>query len=150
MPPAYPMNAARAGVCGTVYVILRVGRDGKVEDAIAEQVNLKVLVSEVSMDRWRGVLSKAALAKSSEWTFILPTKGDEVDEPFWLVRVPVDFLLPGQMPPKFGEWEAYLPGPRQSAPWLGAIDTSLGADAVAEGSIQPVGAGPKLLTPIGG
>ncbi|HEY5850318.1 MAG TPA: energy transducer TonB [Lysobacter sp.] len=149
-PPIYPLNAADAGIAGTVYVILRVGRDGRIEDAIAEQVNLAVLVSEDGQERWRRVLAKAALDAATRWMFDPPTRGDEADEPFWLVRVPVSFLLPGRQLPKYGEWETYLPGPRQSAPWLGAIDTSLGADAVADGAIQSIGAGPKLLTPLGG
>ena len=46
-PPNYPESAARVGVAGTVYLLVRAGRDGKVNDAIAEQVNLKVVGSEV-------------------------------------------------------------------------------------------------------
>ncbi|UNK48471.1 energy transducer TonB [Lysobacter sp. S4-A87] len=149
-PPQYPMDAARAGVRGTVYVLVRVGRDGSVEDAVAEQVNLKVIDTEVGMDRWRQMLAKAALRASGAWTFSPPTRGDEVDAPFWIVRVPVDFVLADEKSPRYGQWVAYVPGPRQRAPWLGDIDTSLGADAVAAGSIQPLGTGPKLLTPIGG
>lgn len=148
--PAYPLMAARSGVTGTVYVLARVGRDGRVEEAIAEQVNITVLVNEDSQARWHRILAKAALAAADDWTFEPPTEGDEVDDPFWLVRVPIAFLMANQQGPKYGEWENYLPGPRQSAPWLGAIDTSLGADAVADGTIQPLGTGPKLLTPIGG
>ena len=149
-PPAFPLNAAHAGVSANVYVVARVGRDGRVEDAIAEQVNMTVLVSEEAQTRWSRILAKAALDASAKWTFEPPTVGDEADDAFWLVRVPVSFFRPGQQEPKYGEWEDYLPGPRQSAPWLGAIDTSLSADAVADGSIQPLGTGPRLLTPIGG
>jgi TonB family protein len=149
-PPRYPMDAARAGVAGTAFVMVRVGRDGLVQDAIAEQVNLKVIDSEAGMNRWRRVLGEAAVRGAAEWSFNPPTRGEDVDAPFWLVRVPVDFYLDPVKPPKYGQWDSYVPGPRQSAPWLGAIDTSLGADAVAEGTIQPLGTGPKLLTPIGG
>ncbi|MGO4221294.1 energy transducer TonB [Lysobacter sp. TAF61] len=149
-PPAYPMDAASAGVYGTVYLIVRIGRNGNVEDAIAEQVNMKVIDSEAGLERWRRVLAKAAVRGASAWTFTPPTRGDEVDAPFWLARVPVDFVAHDAKPLKYGEWEAYVPGPRQSAPWIGAMDTSLGADAVANGAIQPLGTGPKLLTPIGG
>ncbi|HEY5804526.1 MAG TPA: energy transducer TonB [Lysobacter sp.] len=149
-PPTYPMDAASAGVYGTVYVIVRVGRNGNVEDAIAEQVNMKVIDSEAGLERWRRVLAKAAVRGAGAWKFTPPTRGDEVDAPFWLARVPVDFVAHDSKPLKYGEWEAYVPGPRQSTPWLGAMNTSLGADAVANGSIQPLGTGPKLLTPIGG
>ena len=36
-PPRYPDEAARTGVGGTVYVVAKVGRDGRIEDAIAER-----------------------------------------------------------------------------------------------------------------
>ncbi|HEY5850319.1 MAG TPA: energy transducer TonB [Lysobacter sp.] len=149
-PPVYPMDAARAGVGGTVYVVVRVGRNGNVEDAIAEQVNLKVIDSEAGMDRWRRMFAQAAVRGASAWTFDPATSGDEIDAPFWLVRVPVDFVFRGDRGPKYGTWESYVPGPRQSAPWMDSVDASLGADAVAAGSIQFLGTGRKLLTPISG
>jgi hypothetical protein len=147
-PPRYPELAGASGVGGTVYVVVRVGRDGKVEDAMAEQVNLRVVDTENGMARWRDMLAQAALRGVRNWTFVPPTKGDEVDEPFWLARVPVDFLLHDQETVKPGKWEAYIPGPRQTAPWLGGVDTSLGADAVAGSGIFPVKGGPRLLTPL--
>ncbi|MDR7135575.1 TonB family protein [Lysobacter niastensis] len=149
-PPSYPQVAAMSGVRGTVYVVVRIGRDGRVEDAIAEQVNLKVVDSEAGMTRWRNSLAKAAVLGARKWTFNPPTQGEEVDKPFWLARVPVDFYLNDEKPASYGQWEAYIPGPRQSTPWMGAMDASLGADAVAGGGMHPIGAGPKLLTPLDG
>lgn len=149
-PPMYPQAAARSGVGGTVYVVVRVGRDGKVEDAMAEQVNLRVVDTEGGMKRWRGMMADAALDRARTWTFVPPTKGEEVDEPFWLARVPIDFLLHEQKPTEPGKWEAYIPGPRESAPWLGGMDASLGADAVAGSGIFPVKGGPRLLSPLDG
>lgn len=149
-PPRYPEVAALSGVRGTVYVVVRIGRDGRVEDAIAEQVNLKVVDSEAGMTRWRSSLAKSAVLGARQWTFTPPTQGEEAGKPFWLARVPVDFLLHDEKPVQYGQWEAYIPGPRQSTPWLGAMDASLGADAVAAGGMHPIGAGPKLLTPLDG
>ncbi|HEY0504296.1 MAG TPA: energy transducer TonB, partial [Lysobacter sp.] len=148
--PRYPEQAAMSGVRGTVYVIVRVGRDGKVQDAMAEQVNLRVVDTESEMNRWRDMLADATLATARKWTFVPPTKGEEVDAPFWLARVPVDYQMPNDEAPRPGRWEAYIPGPRQSAPWLGGMDTSLGADAVAGGGIFPLQGGPRLLTPLDG
>lgn len=45
-PPAYPVNAFRGGATGVVYLLLKIGRAGKVEDVVAEQVNLTALVPE--------------------------------------------------------------------------------------------------------
>jgi len=39
-PPKYPLSAVQAHVGGTVYLYLRVDRQGQVADAVAEQVNL--------------------------------------------------------------------------------------------------------------
>jgi len=149
--PKYPDLAAASGVRGTVYVIVRIGRDGKVQDAMAEQVNLgSVDRTEAAMQRWRDSLADASLQAARRWTFLPPTRGEEVDAPFWLARVPVSYLLPGDRTPEAGKWETYIPGPRQSAPWLGGLDTSLGADAVAGDGIFPLKGGPRLLTPLNG
>ncbi|MBF6023041.1 energy transducer TonB [Lysobacter niastensis] len=149
-PPKYPEMAAMNGVKGTVYLVVRIGRDGTVEDVIAEQVNLKVVDHESGMTRWRNMLAKTAISTARRWTFNPPTVGEEVGKAFWLARVPVDFLLHDEKLTPYGQWEAYIPGPRASTPWLGAMDAALGADAVAGGGMHPIGSGPKLLTPLDG
>jgi len=144
-PPRYPEQAARAGVSGTVYTVLRIGRDGRVEDAIAEQVNLRVVAGESAMQRWRDLLAKAAIRAAKEWTFEAPGKGIAVDAPYWSARVPVDFIAPGFTLPDEGQWHAYVPGPRATIPWrTGESDTA--ADAVAGGGVYPLDGGPRLLT----
>lgn len=143
-PPRYPDAAAYAGVGGTVYVVLRVGRDGRVEDLVAEQVNLRAIARERDMDHWRKVLAQAALAAARKWTFEPPKEGDDVDAAYWAVRVPIDFIAPGQREPAEHEWRAYVPGPRAVIPW--AKDSSP-ADALAAGSVQPIGRGLRLMSP---
>jgi hypothetical protein len=147
-PPRYPQAAAYAGVGGSVYTVLRIGRDGRVEDAIAEQVNLRLIASEAAMTRWRKVLAQAALHAAHRWEFDPPTKGEDADAPFWSVRVPVDFIAPGQKQPQEHEWHAYVPGPRETIPWEPEA-SSAGVDALAAGGIYPVGQGLRLLTPLG-
>ena len=80
--PVYPYAMRAKGVAGTVYVLVRVGRDGKVQDAVVERVNLRVLAKEHVMESWRAALSGAALEAIKEWTFVVPTKGPYVDAPF--------------------------------------------------------------------
>lgn len=147
-PPRYPRAAIYAGVGGTVYTVLRIGRDGRVEDAIAEQVNLRVIAGEAEMGRWRKVLAQAALQTARRWAFNPPTKGESVDAPHWSVRVPVDFIAPGQKKPEEHEWHAYVPGPRETIPWDPEA-SAMGADALAAGGVYPVGGGPRLLTQLG-
>lgn len=142
--PVYPQLAARHGVGGTVYTVVKIGRDGRVEDAIAEQVNLRIVTSEKDMKDWRNMLAKAALQAVKHWTFSPPTKGDEVDRSFWIARVPVDFIAPGH-PYEPLQWQAYVPGPRQQIPWNSADRAGDGADAFAAGGTYPVGGGPRLL-----
>src|SRR5690606_26005401 len=74
-----------------------------------------------------------------------PTTGEEVDDDHWTVRVPVEFRLYDDKPAAYGQWEAYLPGPRTTAAWA---QDDVSPDAIAAGGLQPVGGGLKLLTPL--
>ncbi|WP_157971382.1 energy transducer TonB [Dyella sp. C9] len=154
IPPRYPQEAARAGVSGTVYLLLRVGRDGHVEDVIAEQVNLDQYASRGVMNHFRDTLSNAALDVARQWTFNTPTQGGEVDAPYWVARVPVAFNLnkPNSAgePRRYGTWRMYIPGPRQVAPWV--KDQRLLAtapDAVADDGLHTLGTGLQLTSPLG-
>lgn len=151
-PPTYPMAALELGARGIVYVVVRVGRDGKVSDAYAEQVNLKVISHEGEMQRMRTLLSRSALRATREWTFRLPASID-ADQQYWYARVPVEYAFHGETMPGYGEWEAYVPGPRQESPWkslenLDGLD--IPPDALVAGEVYEVGKGRKLLTPLDG
>lgn len=58
--PRYPENAARSGVTGTVFLVMKIGRNGKVEDLATEQVNLTVVGTEEQMRQGRDWLSRVA------------------------------------------------------------------------------------------
>lgn len=151
-PPSYPVFALEVGARGTVYVVLRIARDGSVADAHAEQVNLRFVGSEQQMKQMRNVLSKSALRAAKDWRFRPPVSGDDVDDEFWYVRVPVDYQFTGQRTPGYGEWDAYVPGPRQVAPWSGLENLDgfdIPPDALIAGEVYQVGKGRKLLTPLG-
>lgn len=148
-PPAYPELAARSNVSGRVYVVARIGRDGRVEDAFAEQVNLNAVGSETQMKRFREQLARSTLATARQWQFAPPTQGPYAGEAYWLVRVPVAYQLERDKPPAYGQWDLYIPGPRQRAPWIDAgRDTTAGVDAFGDERMQSVGRGRRLLTPI--
>ncbi len=147
-PPTWPLTAY--GISGTVYVLLRVGRDGKVEDVASEQVNLTVIGSEKTMRLGRKALEDATLRAARRWTFKPPTVGEAAGLPYWKARVPVVFEFDNQRAARYGKWEAYVPGPRQPLPsWVEQQDVATSPDALVDGELHLVGEGPRLLTPLG-
>lgn len=153
-PPRYPVQAFRAGVSGSVYLLVKVGRDGKVEDAFAEQVNLTFLSRESEQRRARELLAKSALEAARQWTFRVPTQGPGAAQTFWNVRVPVSYSLGDAAAEgnSQGRWVSYVPGPRERAPWRDENEQfGFSPDAVADGSVNLVdNNGPRLLTPLQG
>lgn len=151
-PPRYPSQAARSGVAGTVYLVLKIGRQGLVEDVVVEQVNLRVVASDKEMTRYRALLAEATLKAAREWTFQVPTTGELADDGFWSVRVPTDYNLDRSRGDRYGQWQAYVPGPRETVPWKTNEDPAYSPDALADGGVYTAGApqGPRLLTPLDG
>lgn len=117
--PRYPMQAIRSRVEGTVYLVLRIDRAGKVTDEAAQQVNLRVIARDKEMEYWRGLFAKASLDAARQWTF---TAADPSDHALYRdVRVPVSYQLTESFStprkPHYGQWEAYVPGPLEPVPW---------------------------------
>ncbi|RDI97257.1 energy transducer TonB [Dyella solisilvae] len=153
--PSYPREAINWGVSGTAYLLIRVGRDGKVQELVAEQVNLDQYGAEHDMDRFRKMLADAALRAAKTWTFNAPTEGKDANAPYWDVRVPVVYDLGTYGGPKahkgYGSWDVYIPGPRQNAPWVKDQALLTGApDALPDGALQMMGSGPRLTSPPSG
>ncbi|MBF6023040.1 energy transducer TonB [Lysobacter niastensis] len=148
-PPRYPRVAAMGGVTGIVYVVARIDRKGRVEDVIAEQVNLRVITHEAGMNEWRVMFAKVALEAAEDWRFIPPAKGPHAGDPYWSVRVPVEFMIRGKtVRPQYGEWEGYVAGPRQVAPWSrDAGKQAASVDALPAGGIYPADPELVLLNP---
>lgn len=147
-PPAYPEDIFRAGGQGIAYLLLKIGREGTVDDVVVERVNLGAYASERRMANFRKRMSAVAVAAAKRWTFVPPTTGTLAQQPWWAVRVPVDFNLGEEREVVYGQWVAYLPGPYQRPPWLSGDDS--GSDALAGGAIYTVGSGLVLLTPLRG
>jgi hypothetical protein len=150
-PPEYPKDLLYRGISGTVYLVLKIGRDGAVQDVVAEQVNLNFVGDARQMERWRKMLAVSALAAARKWIFASPGEGDDVDAPFWSVRLPVDYRLVdfrlGDDPrSRAGKWEVYVPGPRQEVEWLTEAESSTQPDALAADRVHPVDPGRRLLT----
>jgi hypothetical protein len=150
--PHYPETAVRASVWGTVYLRLLVNREGRVANAIAEQVNMGVLASDQELDKWRLLLADASLRAVKRWTFHIPTVGREATQDHWEVRVPVNYILDGRTPrERYGRWDPYVPGPEHAVPWQQKSEESSGAaDAIADGGLYQIGSGLHLTTPLNG
>jgi hypothetical protein len=151
-PPKFPDLAVSNGVSGTVYLVARIGRDGSVEDAIAEQVNLRAIGTEKEMSQFRYLLAEETRRVAlRHWKFDFPTTGPDADAPFVSVRVPVDFVFRGQQQEVPGKWIAYVPGPRQDVPWRNWDAAVQAPDAMLAGGLYPDRPkGPRLLTDLDG
>lgn len=138
-PPDYPIAALQAGVGGEVFLVLQIGRDGHVSQAAVRQVNLYSRTD--SPTQYRKVLANATLRAASKWQFRVPTAGPNATKDRWVVQVPLNYTLgPCCSAPthRYGQWNAYLPGPVQNIPWdhentSGASRTS--SDAIASGGL---------------
>ncbi len=148
--PAYPPEAIRERVTGTVYLALRVDAAGKVADAAAVQVDLGKLGSDVQMQRWRDRLARVSVGTARHWLFSPAT---DAASPYRVVQVPVSFNLRVNgysTRARYGQWNVYVPGPVQLVPWLDNKLLSGGADALPDDAIDQAGHGLHLLTPIKG
>lgn len=153
--PAYPRQAIDKRISASVYLLVKVDRTGKVADVIAEQVNLMTYSDPSERERLRKAFASSAINTARGWTWQTPSQGDHANDPYWLVRVPIKYKIfqgirPGPMDPPYGQWEAYLPGEKQSAPWAPTGATLPGAiDAIADDRVQPLIDDVRLLTPLG-
>ncbi len=151
-PPNYPMDAARMGFSGTVYVVLRLNPDGTVAQAHAEQVNMTVVASDNVLRTGRRLLEKAALVKARDWRFQIMSarlaEAGPVD-----VRVPVDFTFSPESASgesKYGKWQGYVPGPYAAIPWRPQATDGQGLGALAAGGLYPLDSRIKLKNPPAG
>lgn len=147
-PPGYPMDAQGAGAEGTVYVLVKVAPDGSVDEVATEQVNLRIIASEAQMNLFRKQFAGAAMAAARRWTFNPPTQGKAAAQTQWSVRVPVDFTFADR---EYGQWEVYVPGPRQPVAWAYGGEPAFSPDALPSGGVYLAeDNGVKLLSSLDG
>jgi len=150
-PPRFPSGALAMGGKGVVYLVVQVGRDGKVVNVDAEQVNLRVAGTDGQMAEVRKQFSDAAVRVARGWTFTIPTTGPAANDATWLVRVPVDYRLDGERQRENG-WDTYIPGPRNfEMPWAAEKLRMAGSpDALPDAGVYPLQQGATLLNPAAG
>ena len=150
-PPRYPNDMLQRSVEGTVYLVIKVGRDGSVEDVVAERVNLRAFAQEREMERMRRSFANRSINTARKWKFNPPTTGSRVDDDFWLIRIPIEYGLSDRVATG-GPWEQYVPGPHNPAPqeWFKDMPGVSDSDAQVAGGIQMVGGERRLITPLEG
>lgn len=140
------------GVEGTVYVAVKVGRDGRLQQAAARQVNLRSRGPEEDMKRIRDAYARAAEQSVRRMRFTPVTAGPRKDDAYWTGTVPFELCLTqrcSQTPP--WQWVGYVPGPRTALPWeqVPGSTRSQDTDAMPSSGLQMVDHGIRLLTPLG-
>lgn len=151
--PRYPQEAIMERVGGTVFLSMRVGKTGQIEDIAVEQVNLSAYGNEMQMRHYRKLLGDAALDAIKTWTFELPTTGKHVNDAYWDVRMPIafDINVPGKSDEDtYGKWHAYIPGPRESIPWAKSSPFSSSSDAIPENRLSQADQPLQLMTALNG
>ncbi len=162
-PPPYAVHVASGKAAGRVYLVLRIDRQGAVDAAMVQQVNLYTPAAPARMERMREVLAAASLEAARSWQFQPPTTGDLVDRPYWTVRVPINFQRPVRLLSYVdiqdhanyfvGRWDVYVPGPVTPIPWeIDPAEARRLPHALASGTIDTDGARDfvRLLTPLEG
>lgn len=140
--PSYPRSLARIGVSGTVYVAVKVRRDGEVEDLVTEQVNLNFVGSPAEVIQARAKFAGHTAAAVRQWKFRFPEAGPYAGQPYLVVRVPMQYITERF---EYAQWEYYVPGPRRAVPWVQQEDgMALGAGEA--GVPQVLGMGPRMET----
>lgn len=154
--PNYPMVARRDYMGGSVFLVARVNRQGKVAKVAVEQVNLDRFSTPTEMKRCRQAFTRASERAVKDWTFRPPTKGPKVAADHWDVRIPIAFRLARfgthrARASTYGKWQVYAPGPHTKVAWLDDDQGPAGsADAMPNGALATVGQSRHLLTPLSG
>ena len=147
--PRYPREAIQERFSGTAYAILRIDRAGHVADAFARQVNMRVLADDKELERMRKLFAEATVKALQQWIFVPAEPADR--KPYRIVQVPVSYEVSeaGHLPFRevYGQWQSYVPGPTEPAPWFDRDMMLTGGDALPGDGVY----GPSslsLLTPL--
>lgn len=108
-PVLYPASALRMGMSGDVYLVLKIGPDGKVIDAIVQKVNLTASANDTQMAKARKAFGETALEAVRNWTFNVPTQGKHANQPYWSGMLPIVYSFdPSDSVQHYGEWRPFL------------------------------------------
>jgi len=149
--PVYPFDARVDRAAGNVYVILRINRQGRVEKAAVQEVDLTTRGGPAVMAHVRDVFARSALGSVRNWRFAIPTTGSEAKAGYWDRRIVIVYRMgrPGGARTPYGQWQPYIPGPRRYIPWL-SHDKLASGTAQPGGTLQILGQGLQRIDPPNG
>ncbi|MHC1479070.1 energy transducer TonB [Frateuria aurantia] len=121
----YPEQAARAGIEGSVRILMLIRPDGLVLQADVIQVNLFRPGSGYDMARWRKLLGRAALDAARRARFVARPGAATPTTSAFYVFLPVTFALSvasgspsaHERQVAFGRWTTYIAGPIHRPAW---------------------------------
>jgi len=155
-PPKYPVEARRNHVSGTVYLLVRINRQGNVANVATREVDLRVWGTPAQLRQWRGLLSRASLEAARHWHFRIPADVANSNKSYWYGSVPVDFqLVPSNslaylrkmQLESYGKWQAFIPGPMHYIPWADKHEMANVNTAQPSGSLHILGQGLRRIDP---
>jgi len=149
--PIYPLFGWQNHIGADVYLLMRLDASGAVTDVSAYQVNLDTVTTLVPMDQIRKLFAEASIKAVKHWTYRLLQPAQTKDGA-QLVRVPVHFNAGARHAlDLYGQWQVYLPGPKEEVPWLdkyGLAKPALNDDTLPTGTLQPLQSSIALVSPL--
>lgn len=143
-PPRYPIGLDRKGVSAIVLVSIRVGADGRVEDAVSVQSMLLNTTGRDSGLAWAlKEFEASSLVSARRWQFDVPASLAQADPAARTVNVPIHFISDSRnnpvMNPEAGGWRVEVRTPRREIPWLQAApgQQRIGVSDMARGDVVP-------------
>lgn len=134
-PPRGPLPMP---MTATVYLALKVDRQGTVADIDVSHVDFGVSGPERLMKQWRRTLGDLVTDFVKKARFAIPTTGPDADREYWtgLYAFPIS-ITGDDDPPKngsdYGRWQTFVPGPRKEIPWLDPQAAGAGKALLADG-----------------
>ncbi len=119
VPPAYPADAARAGLEARVMLFLQLDESGNVINAEPYQTSLGARArSEHEAEMWRKRFERPSVAAAMKWHYNLSEKinGKSIGT---RVLVPIEFSMSRSGGRE--RWKAFVPGPVHSGLWAGQL-----------------------------
>lgn len=145
----YPLTAMRnLFVSGTVYMAVRVDRNGHVVDTAVEQINLTVVGSENETERWRQVLGRHWQQGIKRLRFDVPASAFVDNNSTVTGRIGFHFRRADAPAWQYGDWEPHVPGPHTRIEWL--PDPDARPDTFRPGALHTAASDRRLLTPLTG
>lgn len=151
--PQYPREALQVGANANVLVVVRIGLDGRVEDASVRQSSLlHARGTDRQMAAVLELFEQASLKAIRRWQFPLTVKPGAAPTPEQLTGlVPIEYRVHGVPEASPGKWILETRTPVRVASWLVGVSTTtagVGVSDVSGSGMVTSDARIRLATPL--